>query len=188
MELSYSDNGNYSGINPSNTDTNCQGPIAKMAQAITNSGATARCLSYTNSGLSDVFQRWGASGIKGTSTPIQAWSSDPMGAVTWMPQGVNTSGVPVSADVSMNWATANTACSTAGGRLPSMEELKTLSDASYAASGNTSHAPPGFVASCYWSSVTVPSVSTYAYYVCMGDGGIGGDASKSNAFYVRCVR
>ncbi|HBB49769.1 TPA: hypothetical protein DEQ22_02895 [Candidatus Nomurabacteria bacterium] len=177
-ELSYSDVGDYSGA--------CTA-IAKMLTAVTSAGASSACYSYNNAGLSDVYQRWGASGIKGTSTPIQAWSSSPTGAATWDVQGVNFSGVFVGADVTMNWDTANTACGIAGGRLPTTEELKTLSDATYTASGNTTRTPPGFVASFYWSSTTVPFNSAWAYGVNMTTGVLSYDNKPSN-YYVRCVR
>ena len=176
--MSYSDVGDYSGA--------CTA-IAKMLTAVTNAGASSSCLSYNNSGLSDVYIRWGASGIKGTSTPIQAWSSSPVGAATWDVQGVNSSGVFVSSDTYMNWDTANTACGIAGGRLPTMEELKTLTDATYIASGNSTRTPPGFVADFYWSSTTVPSGSAWAYDVYMSTGDINGD-NKTNGICVRCVR
>lgn len=178
-ELSYDTAGNYS--------TACTA-IAKMLTAITSAGGTTSCLSYNNAGLSDVYLRWGASGIAGTSTPIKAWSSSGAGAVTWDAQGVNSSGTFVGTDVYMAWDIANTACAKAGGRLPTMEELKTLSDASYIASGNTSHTPPGFVAGGYRSSTTVPSNSAWAYDVLMYDVGSVGGYSKANPGYVRCVR
>ena len=177
-ELSYDTPGNYSAACAS---------VQAMLDAITDSGASSSCLSYNNSGLSDVYIRWGASGIKGTSTPIQAWSSSPVGAATWDVQGVNSSGVFVSSDTYMNWDTANTACGIAGGRLPTTEELKTLSDATYTASGNTTRTPPGFVASFYWSSTTVPFNSAWAYGVNMTTGVLSYDNKPSN-YYVRCVR
>ncbi|HBB49265.1 TPA: hypothetical protein DEQ22_03070 [Candidatus Nomurabacteria bacterium] len=177
-ELSYDTPGNYSAACAS---------VQAMLDAITDSGASSSCLSYNNSGLSDVYIRWGASGIKGTSTPIQAWSSSPVGAATWDVQGVNSSGVFVSSDTYMNWDTANTACGIAGGRLPTMEELKTLTDATYIASGNATRTPPGFVADYYWSSTAVPSNSTWAYSVDMTSGNIG-DGYKATDSYVRCVR
>ncbi|MFA6258451.1 MAG: DUF1566 domain-containing protein, partial [Candidatus Paceibacterota bacterium] len=81
------------------------------------------------------------------------------------------------------------------GRLPTLEELKTLADAECIARGNSSATcnaalqrnPPGFVASDYWSSVTVPSSSANAYNVSMYNGNVG-NYPKSNYKYVRCVR
>lgn len=178
-ELAYSDAGDYS--------TACAG-VAKMLAAITSAGASSACYSYNNSSLSDAYIRWGASGIKGTSTPIQAWSSSPTGAATWDVQGVNSSGVFVGTDVTMNWDTANAACATSGGRLPTMEELAALTFASYKASGNTSYTPPGFVADYYWPSTTFPSDSTKPYCVNMASAYTSILCTKNNLRYVRCLR
>jgi len=196
MELSYSDNGNYFGINSSNENTTCIGPIAKMAEAIVRNGATVRCFSFYNPLAGDLYQRWAASSIIYDSTlPIKAWSSSPGGIVTWDAKGVNSSGVPVENDVAMTWDNAVTACATAGGRLPTIEELKTLINATYVASGNTSHTPPGFKTFYYWSSTQSPpsnNNSTYAYTVSltMSSGGNVGTTSKNfpDYIYVHCVR
>lgn len=173
-EMSYDTAGNYS--------TACAA-IAKMLSAITSAGATTSCLSLNNTYQSDVYLRWGASGIKGLTTPIQAWSASNVGVVTWDAQGVNSSGAFVGTDVVMSWNTAVTACSLAGGRLPTAEELGTLSLASI----NTSYTPPSFVKDFYWSSTTVPSTSVWAYVVYVGNGGIGYTAKNAD-LYVRCVR
>lgn len=177
-ELSYNDTGNYS---------NACTSIAPMLTGITDNGVTPSCLSYNNPGFSDVYLRWGASGLKNLSTPLQAWSANPTGAVTWDIQGVNSSGVFVSPDTNMTWDAANTACTTAGGRLPTIEELKTLVNATYTASGNTTYTIPGFVNNHYWSQTVTPSNSTYGYTVYLPTGGIN-IQSKPNLYYVRCVR
>ena len=201
MELAYSDNGSYGGINPSGPteylpSTVCIGPIANMAQSIISSGAKARCLSTNVSGWSDVNQRWGASGlIYSSSAPVRAWSASNMGAVTWDAQGVNFAGAFVGTDVTMTWDTANTACSLAGGRLPTVEELKTLGDAQCEALGSTdcttdlsARNPPGFlVAEGYWSSTTLPSNSDFAYIVIFINGFLS-NGLKTGSNYVHCVR
>src|SRR5690606_7286470 len=98
MELSYSDNGDYSGINTAGPnqyrpDTNCIGPIANMAQSIDGGGAIARCLSTSVSGWQDLSKRWGATGLIYSATaPVKAWSASQQGVVTWDAQGVNSSG------------------------------------------------------------------------------------------------
>jgi len=158
-----------------------------MLAAITNGSTYTYCLSYNNSGLLDVYLRYGASAIIGTSTPIQAYSVNPTGVSTWDVQGVNTSGVFVSTDVVMTWDQANIACSTAGGRLPTMEELYTLSHASYTASTNTSFTPPNFVASYYWSVTIVPNNSANVYKMYMVTGNVVSDVKTGNG-YVHCVR
>lgn len=177
-EMSYDTAGNYS--------TACAS-IAKMLSAVTSAGATTSCLSINNSNASDVYLRYGASAIIGTSTPIQAYSVNPTGVSTWDVQGVNTSGAFVDTDVMMNWDTANTACATAGGRLPTIEELYTLSYASYIASTNTSFTPPSFRAVAYYSSTTYPVYPTLAYIVFVNQGFISAQGKTGSAF-VRCVR
>ncbi|MBK5215662.1 MAG: DUF1566 domain-containing protein, partial [Candidatus Pacebacteria bacterium] len=177
-ELTYDVPGNYSTVC---ADTK----VVSMLAAIT--GSSTSCLSYNNAGLSDVYLRWGASAIMGTSTPIQASSASQNGVGTWDVQGVNAAGAFVGTDVTMNWDTANAACATAGGRLPTLEELKTLSDATWAASTNTTHTPPSFVASYYWSSTTVPSNPAYAYGVNMATGNFHVSV-RAGGIYVRCVR
>jgi len=178
--LSYDTTNNYSGACAS---------ITNMLNAISAQGATVSCFSYNNSGLSDIYLRWGVTAIIYNATPpITAWSSSNREVVTWDAKGVNSSGVSVGTDVTMTWDQANTACATAGGRLPTMEELHTLSNATYTASGNTTYTPPGFVANNYWSGTTVPSDSiNSAYYVAMYNSGIS-NVSKTNNYYVRCVR
>lgn len=176
-ELAYDGPGNYSAV--------CTDPrVLSMLSAITNGSTYTSCFSYNSAG--DVYLRYGASAIIGKSTPIQAYSISGTGVTTWNVKGVNTSGVFVTPDVTMTWDQANTACSTAGGRLPTLEELYTLSQASYTASGNTS-TPPSFVAGYYWSSTTVPSIPANAYDFDLGNNDIG-DGNKSGVDYVRCVR
>ena len=199
MELSYSDNSNYSGINtagnpPYRPSTVCIGPIAGMALSITNGGARARCLSTNVSAWSDLSLRWGASGLIYTTTaPVRAWSASPTGVVTWDAQGVNSSGSFVGTDVTMSWDTAKAACALAGGRLPTVEELKTLGDAQCEALGSTDctvdsvRNPPGFQASGYWSGTEVPGDGTQAYYVGFGNGFMNNNP-KTSTSYVRCVR
>jgi hypothetical protein len=125
--------------------------------------------------------------IIGTSTPIKAYSVTPAGVVTWDKQGVNSSGVSVSTDIAMYWATANNACLINGGRLPTLEELKSLSDATYIASGNTTRTPPGFITNDYWTATTVPSDLNKAYYVYVPGNGVYSYPKTSSA-NVHCVR
>ena len=190
-EISYSDNGSYAGFSVNNnTDTTCAGGLANIAKGFTN----VKCLSYYSAGLQDYNTRWGATGIIYSATaPVQAWSATSAGVVTWDAKGVNTDGTFVTGnDIStMNWDQANAACTTSGGRLPTLEELKTLSDAYYAGSNNTSYTPPGFNSGAnYWSSTTVPSNSAAAYYVYLTTGAIS-TLSKTSPTWpanTRCVR
>jgi prepilin-type N-terminal cleavage/methylation domain-containing protein len=199
MELSYSDVGNYSAISTGGTNirpnTFCIGPVTNMSIAITNGGAKSRCLSTNQAGWSDLAQRWGASALIPTSTsPIKAWSVSNLGAVTWDAKGVDSSGTFVGTDVTMNWVTAVAACATSGGRLPTIEELKTLADAQCEALGSadctidSERNPPGFLAGFYWSSTTVPSMSPNAYIEDFSNGSMTNFGLKFLNYYVRCVR
>ncbi|MFA5751081.1 MAG: DUF1566 domain-containing protein, partial [Candidatus Paceibacterota bacterium] len=142
----------------------------------------------------DVYQRWGATAlIYKTVAPVEAYSSSPSGVVKWDEQDLTSANPP--GGNTKTWADANTACTNNGGRLPTLEELKTLADAECIARGNSSATcnaalqrnPPGFVALSYWSSVTVPSSSANAYGVSMSNGGVY-STPKSSGLYVRCVR
>jgi prepilin-type N-terminal cleavage/methylation domain-containing protein len=176
-EIAYDATGNYSGA---------QAATAKILAAI--SGPTIKTLFYSwnNPDFSDVYLRWGATAIDyKAGAPLNAWSVSQAGQVKWDTQGVDSSGAFVGADVTMNWSTANAACAASGGRLPTLEEAYTLSNATYLASG--SYTPPGFVVSAYWSSTSVPSDNTLAYFYDVNNGGMSGPR-KIFAYYVRCVR
>jgi len=165
-----------------NYGTTCTG-LQKFIDSITDKGGTSYCSTYSN-GSSYIHPSWGVTTLMNTSTPIQAYSSSPSGVTTWQTKGVNSSGVFVDTDVTMNWAIASTACATAGGRLPTMEELRALSQASFNASG--SYTPPSFFAGSYWSSTMNPADSTYAYNVSVVSGVVN-CPTKTNGYYVRCV-
>jgi prepilin-type N-terminal cleavage/methylation domain-containing protein len=199
MEIAYSDSGNYGSINtggslPYQPNTNCIGPISNMVTSIKNTGAIVRCLSYNYPTWGDTAQRWAVTTLlSGTNTPLEVYSATQTGVVKWDTQGVNTTGVFVTPDVQMNWDQANTACALSGGRLPTVEELKTLADTYCEALGSTDctvdsvRNPPGFVANNYWSSVTVPAIPTNAYTVNFSIGYLN-YYTKSVGLYVRCVR
>ena len=72
--------------------------------------------------------------------------------------------------------------------LPTIEELKALSDASFIASGSVSHTSPGFVASGYWSDTVVASTPANAYSFYMNLGVTSSGNSKATSIYVRCVQ
>ena len=158
-ELAYDTAGNYS--------TACTA-VVKMLTAITNVGGIATCNSQNNPGYSDVDLRWGASARNSNGT--KNWSVNETGVVVW--DSVNTGGT-------QTWDAANTACASAGGRLPSIEQLKTL----YDAYGTT---PTGFTAYDYWSSTTIPSDNTRAYGFYMEDGTVAVNL-KTDHPYARCV-
>ena len=141
-----------------------------MITSINNAGGTATCFSYNNPATLDVNIRWGASAKSSDGT--KNWSVDSTGVVTW--DTVDQPGI-------LNWDAANTACATAGGRLPSIEQLKAL----YGAYNTT---PTGFAMSSYWSGTTVPSDITSAYGVFLRTGGINYGGKTTTYLYVRCVR
>lgn len=177
-ELSYDDNGNYS---QACTD------IQAMLDAVTNSGAISSCYSYNNVTYNDVYTRWGASALVGTDTPIEAYSSSQRGNVAWFNQGTDIYGQPTVSDSLAQWSTANTACATAGGRLPTIEELKTLSDAMYIASGSSTYIPPGFRSDrTYWSANAVSSNPGFVYVVNVNTGSISIDGELGNRRF-HCV-
>lgn len=155
-ELSYDTPGNYS--------TACAG-VQKMIDAIAGAGGVAGCYSHTAD-----YSRWGAS-AKLNSDNTKNYSVSQNGIATW---DTTDSGY-------MSWTAANTACSSAGGRLPTIEELKSL----YTAYGGS---PTGFMpTSNYWSG-TIQSVSSNtSYYLYMLNGNITG-ASVAGNNYARCVR
>ena len=197
MEFYYFENGSsYSGINPTSPNfyhplTTCQGTLAPIVSSMTNQGAIVRCLSMNIPSNLDVYQRWGVTAlVSGASTPLEAYSPSLIGVFKWDTQGVNSSGAFVTPDVPMNWNTANNACALSGGRLPTVEEYKTLYDAIVQA--GATHASFGFLGEYYWSSTMNPAIPSDAYAVHFGPPNQNGGAvffySKNGASYVRCVR
>jgi len=163
-ELAYDVPGNYSTV--CTTDTK----IADMITSITNAGGTAKCYSYDNT-------RWGAA-ARLNLDPTQNFAVDSMGVVTF--------DASYGPDPSMIWGDANTFCTSKNGRLPSIEELEALANATYVASGNTTYIPPTFLGT-YWSSTTVPSNSALAYKEIFSTGVVGSNDKVTTGAYVRCV-
>ena len=155
-ELYYSDNGSYS------TATN--GGLDEFITVINNNGGTAKYYSYDGT-------RWGVS-AKLNSDTTKRYSVDSQGIVTWDSTDV-TGG-------SKTWEAANTACASIGGRLPSLEELKSFWNM-YGAM------PPGFSDGNYWSSSILVSSLSNAYGVNSYTGNIF-NSDKGETDYVRCVR
>jgi prepilin-type N-terminal cleavage/methylation domain-containing protein len=192
-EITYTDTGSYASTYDGSY--NCIGPLANMAQSLIDKGVTVKCYSRNDPSRSDVYLRFGATAIIYDANDFKAWSTDQNGVVAWDQKGVNASGAYVDTDVysGMTFAFSNTACATAGGRLPSLEQLFTLGRAYGAASliatGTTTYKPTstGFVAASYWSSTPVPSDGSLAYDVPFGSGGIYSHPT-ANGYYVRCVR
>jgi len=165
-ELSYEATGNYSGA--------CAA-VQTMMDAIQKITTIApKCFSYNSSGLSDVYLRWGVSATNAAKD--KNWSVDGSGVVTW-----DTSDVAGGALTA--WAAGMSTCATAGKKMPTLEQLKSLYDTHTATpTGFTSNSSYG-----YWSSVTVPTTPGNAHYVLSSSGSVGNSA-KTNGGYIRCVQ
>ena len=185
-ELTYTETGSY--VSLFDGSYNCIGSLANMAQSLTDKGFTVKCFSRNVTG--DSYLRFGATAILYDTNSFKAYSTDQNGVVTWDQKGVNSSGAYVDTDVysGLTYSVSNTACATAGGRLPSLEQLFTLGRAYYSASGGTyKPTSTGFVANDYWSSTLVPSDGSQAYRVFFDSGSIS-TSSIANSSYIRCVR
>ena len=102
--------------------------------------------------------------------------------------GTSLPGADVLGSNTMAWATAKTACATNGGRLPSIEQSRTLSHAWYSKASTDGDADPwapvGFVASGYWSSTPVPSSPlSLAYFQYMYGGYLYGSSRPSGSMF-----
>lgn len=170
------------------TTNNYAGACAALGDTITNISTDeveVSCTTINNPTNQDVHRRWAATALIGMTIPIQAYSVSTDGVVSWDIQGVNSSGSFVTSDVAMRWNIAESACVTSGGRLPTIEELKTLSDTAYAALGTRT--PPGFKSTRYWSATAVPSNTSNHYTVDTSNGAVNNYPTTSN-LTVRCVR
>ncbi len=174
------------------------GNLAKIVQPLIDQGIIVKCFSYSNS-TSDIYQRFGATALIYDAGELKAWSVDENGVVKWDTHGVEIDGTNRTTDRTMAWKDSTSgvyvaadACAKNGGKLPSIEQARTLSHAwnSKASSDGDADpwAPIGFVASYYWSSTPVPSSPlSLAYYQSMVSGGLS-DRSQGIGNYVRCVR
>lgn len=173
------------------------GNLAKIAQPLIDQGVAVKCFSYYGTPYSDIYLRFGATALIYDSGELKAWSVDENGVVKWDTHGVNIDGTNSSTDITMAWKDNNgvyiaaDACAKNGGRLPSIEQLRTLSHAWYSKASTEDTdpwAPFGFAALHYWSSNLVPSSpTTHTYFQYMGTGNFG-DGSHANGYHVRCVR
>ena len=193
-------NGSFTGSNPSYTDLTCSGNLASIVKPLEDQGIVVRCFSFYGTGSGSVYagddyNRFGATALIYDTGELKAWSVDENGVVKWDTHGVNTDGTTRTTDTTMAWKTvggvtvASDACVASGGRLPSLEQARTLSHAWYQGSGNTTWIPLGFAANYYWSSTPIPSSpATIAYAQYMGGGGFLNGYIQTNGLFVRCVR
>ncbi len=202
--LNQVESGSFIGSNDGNL--NCTGPnnnLAKIVQPLIDQGVVVRCFSFYGTGWSvgadvfdgDDYQRFGATALIYDTNEFKAWSVDENGVVKWDTRGVDLNGAFVTPDTNsgMTWIVSRNACAKNGGRLPSIEQLKTLSNAWYSKAqpeGDADpYAPVGFTAHYYWASTPVPSSpSTLAYVQHMNYGYLLSGSHDYNGSYVRCVR
>ena len=178
------------------------GNLAKIAQPLIDQGVIVKCFSFYGTGRTtspdvydgDDYLRFAATALIYDANELKAWSVDENGVVKWDTHGVNIDGTNSSTDIAMAWEdinkvrVASDACVKNGGRLPSIEQLRTLSHAWYQGSDNTT-VPYGFIADkYYWSSTPVPSLpitQSYAHHISIGNVY---NIPQTGTFYVRCVR
>ena len=198
--INQAEYGSFANSNTSYSDLTCTGPggnLAKIAQPLIDQGIIVKCFSWygTSSGgvyVGDDNLRFGATALIYDTGELKAWSVDENGVVKWDTQGVNSSGAFVTPDITASWINAKNYCALSGGRLPSIEQARTLSLAWYSKANTDGDvdpwAPLGFVANVYWSSSPVPSSpTTLAYFQYMLSGTLY-NYSQTFGLYVRCVR
>ncbi|NCU28656.1 MAG: prepilin-type N-terminal cleavage/methylation domain-containing protein [Candidatus Moranbacteria bacterium] len=193
--LNQLENGSFTGSNDGSL--NCTGTnnnLLKIAQPLIDQGIVVKCFSYYSVASNDINIRFGSTALIYNATELKAWSVDENGVVRWDTRSVTSAGVSLPGDDvgnnnNMSWVTARSACAINGGRLPSIEQIRTLSYAWYQGSVNTSYAPSGFLSAAYWTSTFVPtSLFTRAYYLGFNDGNIGSGDYQNINLYTRCVR
>ncbi len=198
-QINFTENGSFIGSNTSYSNLTCTGPgnnLGKIVQPLIDKGIIVKCFSFYGTGYTtspdvydgDDYLRFGATALIYDSSELKAWSVDENGVVKWDTLSLTASNLPGGATKS--WSDAKTACLNNGGRLPSIEQLRTMYWAYYQGAGatNTPFTPVGFIQSDHWSSNPIVSSSTvYSYLQGMIGGAMFG-SGQSNARYVRCVR
>lgn len=149
--------------------------IVAMKDSIVNSGGTVNCFSTssTTNGLS-----WAVSAFL-NSDNTKNYSVDQNGVVVWDTSDISTS--------TMTWAVAKEACQSAGKRLPSIEELKTIREAYNPVTTDPAYPPIFGQPSYYWSSTTKPSTGfPYVLYM-VNTSTVKVALNDTVAGYVHCV-
>lgn len=189
-QINYTLNGSYSGSNSLNSNLTCIGNLEPIAKTLIDRGVFVKCYSFNMPSYKDVYTRFGATALIYDAGELKAWSVDENGVVKWDTKGVNHLNQYVTPDVYMfmTKTVATNACAAVGGRLPSVEQITTLSHAWREASGNTTYLPFGFQAGYfYWSSSFVPSDPSKTYGQSM-NGSLMSTYSDSANGWTRCVK
>ncbi len=197
-QMNFTENGSFINSNTSNSNFTCTGPgnnLGKIVQPLLDKGIFVKCFSFYGTSYltspdvydGDDYFRFGATALMYDTNELKAWSVDENGVVKWDNSDLTASNLPGGATKS--WSDAKTACLNNGGRLPSIEQSRTLYWAIYHGAGATStpFTPSGFAADAYWSSTIVPFSSSNSYYMGMISGSLVSHGNL-NGHFVRCVR
>jgi len=173
-EIYYNDNGTYAGLCSSDSSV-IHTSIRPFVDLLKNITGASNVKCFVHALAVTTFFAEDAMPTRNFAVAVvfngTHYAVDNTGVVTF-----NTTDTGGTAD----WTGAQTACTTIGKRLPSMEVLK----ATWNIYGTS--APAGFTASVYWSSSRSPAVTNHAYWVYFVNGYVGRD-SIANSTNVRCV-
>ena len=170
-ELSFNNVGDYS---------TASSAVSAIIDGINKAGGTASFYTRVDPNTGTSYYDHYAISARLNSDPTKSWSISDTGGnnVVWNTKDTMKSGA--EGGQGMDWTWANKVCANAGGRLPTIEELKAL----YNAGGMTSSS--NFSSVIYWSSNEYSS--TEAWIVNMALGGEVNSGLKSWPwYYVRCV-
>ncbi len=117
--------------------------------------------------------------VNGTVTDVASglmWQDDAIGStMNWTAAGTHCDGLTLSGYT--NW------------RLPTIEELVSITDKSIASPGPVIFSAfQNTAASIYWSSTADASSTSFAWGMNFGNGDDYANGNKTNSYYVRCVR
>lgn len=179
-------NGSFAGLNDSNL--NCTGSLISIIKPLEDQGIVVKCFSNSNSSLGDVYQRFGATALIYDPVELKAWTVDENGVFKFDTDDLTSADLP--GGNTKNWADSNAACSNKGGKLPSIEQLRTFYWAYYVGAGATGvpFTPNNFGTGNYWSSTIVPSLSSTNSYDLSMTNGTFESSSRGGGNLVRCVK
>jgi len=164
-EISYSKTGDYSTV---------EADIAPILMHINSNGGTAAFVSSNFSLINEGYKRYAVS-VKLNSDTTKNWSvSDSYNIVTWDTMDPN----PIA--TKRSWSISKTDCKNSGGRLPTIEELKSLYDSGI-------NAPSNYLNSEFYWSENQTANPSFAYVVNMSSGFLTGQ-STAITYRRRCVR